>query len=140
MPQGSDAPLAPVDSPLRVFVVEDSQRVCALLTEQLNDIPNVVVVGAAASEQAAVDALSHLACDVLIVDINLRAGNGIGVLRKLSAMAGSISEPGTRIVFSNYTEREYRLLAERYGAKYFFDKSTDLIALLTLVLQLASGH
>lgn len=127
-------------TPLRVYLVEDSPRVCELLTEQLNDIPDVSVVGTAASEQTAVEALRRVDCDVLIVDIKLQTGNGIGVLRALHAMAESIAGPATRIVFSNYTEREYRVQAARYGAQHFFDKSTDLVALLTLVVHLSEDR
>ena len=125
--------------PLRVFLVEDSRAVSELLTEQLNDIPDVRVVGAAESEPAALDALDETSCDVLIVDIKLREGNGIALLRRLAATAASRPRPATRIVFSNYTESEYRVLAKRYGAQHFFDKATDLRALLALVGHLASG-
>jgi DNA-binding NarL/FixJ family response regulator len=136
-PEASMAEAAP---PLRVFLVEDSRAVAELLTEQLNDIPDVLVVGVAESERAALDALDATPCDVLIVDIKLREGNGIGLLRRLAATDASAPRPATCIVFSNYTENEYRILAKRYGAQHFFDKSTDLRALLALVVHLSNGE
>jgi len=139
IPTTSGASTTKVVLPLRVFLVEDSRAVSELLTEQLNDIPDVQVVGAAESERAAIEALDTTSCDVLIVDIKLREGNGIGLLRHLAATALPLPRPVTRIVFSNYTENEYRVLARRYGAQHFFDKSTDLRALLALVVHLANG-
>jgi DNA-binding NarL/FixJ family response regulator len=135
----SGPPTTKVVPLLRVFLVEDSRPVSELLTEQLNDIPHVQVVGAAECERTAFDALDEIRCDALIVDIKLREGNGIGLLRRLAATEAALPRPATRIVFSNYTENEYRVLAKRYGAQYFFDKVTDLRALLALVGQLASG-
>jgi len=135
----SGASTTGVVQPLRVFLVEDSPAVAELLTEQLNDIRDVHVVGAAESEGAAIVALDATSCDVLIVDIKLREGNGIGLLRRLAASQVPRPRPPVRIVFSNYTENEYRVLAKRYGAQHFFDKATDLRALLAVVGRLASG-
>ena len=126
-----------VACPLRIFVVEDSRAVRDLLCEQLNDIPNATVVGTADSEQTALQGLDHTPCDVLIIDIQLRTGNGIGVLRALHTTHADRRALPRRVVFSNYTEDEYRRLASRYGAHDFFDKATDFTALLQLIGTLA---
>lgn len=123
--------------PLRVFMVEDSPTVRDLLVEHLNDIEGVRVVGTADSERDAVSALRDTPCDVIILDIKLRQGSGIGVLRTLDTASGPNA---TRIIFSNYTEGEYRAVATRLGAAYFFDKASGLRALLELITSLSDAH
>src|SRR5690606_2808285 len=63
--------------PLRVFLVEDSVDVRELMIENLTMIPGVVVSGVSESEGDALNQLNSLPCDVLIVDIQLKKGNGI---------------------------------------------------------------
>lgn len=137
MPHATDISTPTGTTPLRVFVVEDSRKVRDLLTEQLNDIEGVLVVGSAESERAAVEGLRQIPCDVVILDIKLSEGSGIGVLRTLEK---SPLDDVTRIIFSNYTEGEYRSLAKRLGAEHFFDKSTDFIALINLITRLSHQH
>jgi len=140
---GAPANISGIDSlsaaatPLRIFLVEDSTTVRDLLTEYLQDVPHVSVIGAAESEASAVNCLLHLPCDVVIVDIKLREGSGMGVLRALQERHSAEPDAMIRIIFSNYTEQEYRKLAEELGALRFFDKSSDLILLLGYIRQLA---
>ncbi|MGE0861466.1 MAG: response regulator [Gammaproteobacteria bacterium] len=121
---------------LRVFLVEDAERVRERLLEQLDTVPRVAVVGTATSENIAVAAVPRLACDVVIVDIRLRQGSGLGVLRRLGE-ASRAWRRTTFIVFSNCSEDGYRRTAARFGAKHFFDKSTGGLALLQTLRELA---
>ena len=122
---------------LSVFVVEDSPAVRNIMLEQLNDLPNVVCSGHADTELTAIEDLRGSACDVLILDIKLKAGTGIGVLRAIAAEDWS-KPPATRIIFSNYTDHAFRTLALSLGATHFFDKTLDFPTLLSLVSKLAS--
>lgn len=135
MPHGTEISTPP--QPLRAFVVEDSHRVRDLLTEQLHEIDGVLVVGSAESERGAIESLRETPCDVVILDIKLKEGGGIGVLRSLAKWAASDM---TRVIFSNYTESEYRTLARRLGAEHFFDKSSDFRALIDLITSLSRSH
>lgn len=137
MATATDTSSALAPPALRVFVVEDSPTVRDLLTEQLHDIEGVRVVGSAQSEQDAVSALRQTPCDVIILDIKLRQGSGIGVLRTLGPAVGSSV---ACIIFSNYTENEYRRLATQLGAAHFFDKSSDFAALVEVITALARKH
>lgn len=122
---------------LRVFVVEDSSALCDVMVEQLGELPNVICSGRADNEASAIAALRDIACDVLIVDIKLKAGTGIGVLRAVAS--DWPHPPATRIVFSNYTDPAFRTLAMCLGATHFFDKTNDFTSLLSLVTELASS-
>ncbi|MFD2270034.1 response regulator [Undibacterium arcticum] len=73
-----------VTPPLRVFLVEDSADVRALLAEDLAQIPGLALTGFADTENDALQQLRRQAWDILILDIQLSQGNGIHLLRKLS--------------------------------------------------------
>ena len=120
-----------------VFVVEDSPAVCEIMLEQLAELPNVICSGHADSELTAIESLRKTACDILILDIKLKTGTGLGVLRAMEA-AGWPASPPTRIIFSNFTDRAFQTLAQSLGVTHFFDKMQEFPALLTLVSDLAS--
>lgn len=122
---------------LNVFVVEDSAAVRDIMLEQIDDLPNVICSGYADSEMTAIEDLRRAACDILILDIKLKAGTGIGVLRAVAA-GDWPKPPPTRIIFSNYTDHAFRTLAQSLGATHFFDKTRDFPTLLALISELAS--
>ncbi len=125
------------DGPLRVCIIEDSRAVVEALSEQLNEIPDVSVVGTADSEASAIALLSGTEYDIAILDIQLRSGTGIGVLRAIAKAVTPVAKH-TNMIFSNYAESEYRAAAARVGAQYFFDKTTDTQALLDTVARLTA--
>lgn len=125
------------DHPLRICIVEDSPAVVEALSEQLNELPNVAVVGTADSEVTGVALLRNTDYDVAILDIQLKVGTGIGVLRTIANDVLATTKP-TNVIFSNYIEDEYRSVAARWGAQYFFDKTTDTQSLLDIISRLAA--
>ena len=122
---------------MNVFVVEDSPTVREIMLEQLAELPNVICSGHADSELTAIESLRTTACDILILDIKLKTGTGLGVLRVMEA-TGWPRSPPTRIIFSNFTDRAFRTLAQSLGVTHFFDKTQEFPSLLTLVSNLAA--
>ncbi len=119
-----------------MFLVEDSPAIRKLLIENLASIPGIVLVGVADGESDALEQLSHLHCDVLILDIGLRQGNGMSLLRHLARMpehGGSV-----KIVFSNNASLVCRRHGAQYGVGFFFDKSCDFLRLRNLLQKLAA--
>lgn len=109
--------------PLKVFLVEDSPLIRERLEEGLESVGDITIVGHADSEASALPALRDLQCDAVILDLQLRQGNGLSVLRNIRG-----GQPGTRpviIVFTNFAAPHYRDISIRGGANYFFDKSRD---------------
>jgi DNA-binding NarL/FixJ family response regulator len=122
---------------MNVFVVEDSPAVREIMLEQLAELPNVICSGHADNELTAIESLQKIACDILILDIKLKSGTGLGVLRAMEA-TGWPASPPTRIIFSNFTDRAFRILAQSLGVTHFFDKTQEFPSLLALVSDLAS--
>jgi DNA-binding NarL/FixJ family response regulator len=125
------------DNPLRIYVIEDSAVIRENLIATLEEMLPVEVVGAADNEGAATSWLQDDAnrSDLVIVDIFLKGGSGLGVLR-------SLADTHTRrkvVVLSNYATPDMRRRCLELGADRVFDKSSDIDMLLSYCDELASG-
>ena len=114
----------------RIYIVEDSSIIRENLIEALQENAPVEVVGTADDEKSAVAWLrdrSH-ASDLVIVDIFLKSGSGLGVLKAM----GEMPKAPERIVLSNHATPEIRVKCQQLGATKVFDKSNELDEMLEL--------
>ena len=116
--------------PLKVFLVEDSKLVRERLLEAIASTRETEFVGCAETELEAVEKLSNLECDAIVLDINLARGNGFGVLRSVRA---NHSHRPRVIVFTSYAYPFYRQLTLELGANFFLDKAKDFKLLLEII-------
>lgn len=123
--------------PLRVFLVEDLPVVRDRVIENLEEIAGLEVAGFADGEDSALSWLGSHRCDVLILDLQLRQGNGLGVLKTLASLAPS-SRP-VKIIYSNHVSTNIRRLATQFGAAFFFDKTLDTPKLRMLLEDIAAS-
>jgi DNA-binding NarL/FixJ family response regulator len=102
-----------------VFLVEDSR----LLRERLGTMLAGVAqtTGDAGTAAEAIDAILAGQPDAVVLDLMLKNGSGIDVLRALHERAPQIAV----YVLTNYPAPHYRRLAMELGARGFFDKSTE---------------
>lgn len=118
----SEGPGEAGNDPLRVLLVEDSDLLVQRISELVGDLPNVQLAGTVASESEAIALLERDdAIDVVILDLQLHAGSGFGVLRALHRRPAG---PAV-IVFTNFAIGAYRDTALALGARHFLDKSRD---------------
>jgi DNA-binding NarL/FixJ family response regulator len=113
---------------LRTYVVEDSSIIRDNLTDALEENARVDVVGSAEDERSAVAWLldpAH-ACDLVIVDIFLKSGSGLGVLKQIADR----EPPIRRVVLSNHATPEIRAKCAELGADKVFDKSNEIDEML----------
>lgn len=120
---------------LKTFLVEDSPMIRENLIAALEELAPVEIVGTAADERSAVEWLQHDApeCDLVIIDIFLKGGSGLGVLRA----AHNLQRRMKLIVLSNYATADMRRKCEALGATRVFDKSNDIEALIGYCERLA---
>ena len=123
---------------LKTYIVEDSKVIRESLIATLEELVPVEVVGTAESETAAVHWLSKPAnaVDLVIVDLFLKQGSGLGVLRAVHGMA----QRCTKVVLSNYATADMRRKCLELGADRVFDKSNDIEALIQYCDRLAAGQ
>src|ERR1700742_689263 len=111
------------DTPARsldVYVLEDNVIVLESLIGALEELAPVHVVGTAADESVAVDWLraDGERCDLVIIDIFLRTGSGLGVI----AAARQRRPNAALVVLSNYASEEMHARCLATGADRVFDK------------------
>lgn len=125
-------------TPLKAFLVEDSPVIRENLVAALEELLPLRVVGTAEDEAGAVSWLADTAnsCDIAIVDIFLRRGSGLGVLRALQQKSASFD----RVVLTNYATEDMRRQCLLLGASHVFDKSGDIDALVAHCLELAGPN
>jgi DNA-binding NarL/FixJ family response regulator len=123
--------------PLKAFIVEDSPVIRENLIAALEELAPVQVVGTAEDEPSAVDWLgsSGRGCDLVIIDIFLKRGSGLGVLRA----ASDLRKPMSLVVLSNYATPDMRRKCLELGASRVFDKSNEIDALILYCARLADG-
>ena len=122
---------------LKTYLVEDSPVIRENLIATLEELVPVDVVGTAEDEAGALRWLAgagHQA-DLVIVDIFLAGGSGLGVLRSTQAL----SPLQTMVVLSNYATPDMRRRCLELGAARVFDKSNEIDALIQYCGELAAG-
>jgi len=110
------------------YLVEDNPVIRDNLVAALEELVPLRVLGSAANEEDAVRWMDtpHPPCDVMIVDLFLHSGSGLGVLRALQDRK-MLCRP---VVLSNYVNTEMRNRCLSLGAQRVFDKSSDIEALV----------
>lgn len=128
-------------SPLKTYLVEDSEIIRDSLIAALEELVPVSVVGSAEDEATALRWLAdprHDA-DLVIVDLFLKSGSGLGVLQALAL--DPARKPRTKVaVLSNYATPAMRTKCLELGADRVFDKSHDIEALVAWCGRLADGN
>jgi DNA-binding NarL/FixJ family response regulator len=123
---------------IKAYIVEDSPVILDSLVAMLEELVPVKVVGSAADESTAVQWLTQTGnhYDLVIIDIFLKRGSGLGVLKAVHGKA-----PGSQlVVLSNYATPDMRRKCLQLGATRVFDKSNDIDALVQYCDQLAAGQ
>ncbi len=111
---------------MRVFIVENSTFLQERLGRLVSGLRGVRVVGYAATASDAVEKILETRPAVVILDIRLDKGTGFDVLEKVKLRR----QRPIIIVLTNYPYPQYRDKYLGAGADYFFDKSTEMDAVL----------
>jgi DNA-binding NarL/FixJ family response regulator len=119
----------------RTYFVEDNATIRDNLVATLRELAQVEPLGYAETESAALEWLAlHADWQLLVVDLWLRQGSGLGVLR-----ASRQRQPHQRVVvLSNYATPDMRKRCAELGADAVFDKSNEIEALVDYCAGLAA--
>jgi DNA-binding NarL/FixJ family response regulator len=122
---------------LKTFIVEDNQVIYDNLVSTLQELTEVEVIGHARDEAGALRWLRSEGgqLDLLIIDIFLVSGSGLGVLK-----AAQDADLGARrVVLTNYATADIRRRCAMLGADRVFDKSCELDDLITYCARVSDG-
>jgi two-component system, OmpR family, response regulator len=117
---------------LRAYVIEDHPSVSESLAGALVELADVDVVGQASAEAEACAwlAANPDAWDLVIVDIFLKQGSGVGIMAACKDRL-----PHQKIaVLTGYATPEIRRLCKDFDVDAVFDKGTDTEALIDYCL------
>ena len=124
--------------PIKTYIVEDSKVIRDNLIATLEELVSIEIMGTAEDEATAVQWLTtpgHV-FDLVIVDIFLKSGSGLGVLQAL----GHANPARKLVVLSNYATQDMRRKCMELGADQVFDKSNDIDDLILYCNKLAAGQ
>jgi CheY-like chemotaxis protein len=125
--------------PLRILLVEDSPLLRGRLENMLSQHAAFKVTGLAAAEAEAIEKLDTVPYDVIVVDVELRPGSGIGVIRQARARNKDVKDGGHVwiIVLTNYDLPTVRERCMQAGADHFLDKMREIDQLIPILLGIA---
>ena len=120
---------------LRTYIVEDNATIRANLIDALRELASVAPLGWAETEN---DAKAWMAAhpgawDLLIVDLFLKQGSGMGVLECTQTRG----REQRVVVLSNYATADIRKRCAQLGADAVFDKSNEIDALVDYCLAIS---
>ena len=125
-----------MDKPkVKIYLVDDHPLVREWLTNLIHQQPDLVVCGESEDAPHALQEISATRPDVAIVDISLKDGSGIELIKNLKAM-----QPGVAvIVLSMHDERLYAERALRAGAHGYIMKRETAKKVITAIRQVLDG-
>ena len=120
----------------RVAVIDSQPAVRTGLGLLLRSEPGIVPVGAASGATDAPDLLARERPDVVLLDNQLRDGDGIGLLRRIKA-----DSPDVRVILYTAVARddEVQVLARVAGADGIVDKAAPPYDLFEAIRRVARG-
>ena len=120
--------------PTQVFIVDDSVWIRLRLAQAIARMPDVALVGEAASAAEAVTGILRTRPDSVLLDLNLMGRTGLDVMKAVRAEAPEI----VFIMLTNHSESQYRDACMAAGATYFLDKSQDFDRVRCVLAEIAA--
>ncbi len=106
--------------PLRIVLVEDDPVECDRMRNYIEDIDNVTLLGVADNSTDGLKLVQDFLPNIVILDLELRAGSGLVFLRELRRLS-NIPKPYI-LVCSNSSSDLTIAAARSLGMDYFFKK------------------
>jgi len=122
-------------TPVKVFIVDDSAVVRQVLTEQLNAIAGITVIGSARDPIFAQKQMEKGWPDVIVLDIEMPRMDGITFLRQLMRehptpviICSTLTERGAEVTMQAMNAGAMDIIAKpKVGLRQFLEESTTLL-------------
>ena len=122
--------------PARIFIVDDHPLVREWLANLLRQQPDLAVCGQAGDAATALAAMAKEPPDVAIVDLSLKTGSGLDLIKDLRAMHPAVAI----IVLSMHEEIYYAERALRAGARGYVMKRESTGQIIDAIRQVQAGN
>ncbi len=117
---------------IRVWIADDHTLFAQGLERGLDAVPDIRVVGIAASGSELLERINSQPAEVCIADLEMPGGGGAAILKRL--------HDTPVIVVTMHAEEEQRHQAARAGAAGFFSKSAPLTVIASAIRAVAAGE
>ena len=118
-----------------VFIVDDHPLVREWLANLIHQQPDFLVCGEAETEASALQSIITLKPDVAIVDISLKEGSGIELIKRIKTRSPAVAV----IVLSMHDENLYAERAIRAGARGYIMKRETTKRIIEAIRSVLGG-
>lgn len=117
-----------------ILLVDSSPLLSGKISEEILYQESIEITGQAHNEEDTFKFLAANKPDAVLLDIDLPGVNGLEILSRLrDEFSGLI------IMFTNLSDKNYRMKSQMLGADYFFDKSTEFELLMQTLHKLVKS-
>ena len=116
---------------ISVLIVDDNQTLVRLMVDFLSRKPDIEMVGTAKDGMEAVEMITSLVPDVVLMDIVMPRMDGFGALEALNKM--NLGKKPHVIMVTGLTRDDFIARAMSMGADYYMIKPFDMHALYTRI-------
>ena len=102
----------------RILIVDDHALMRDGLTMRISSQEDMQVCGDAETEEGAIELVKQLSPDLVVIDVNLKEGNGIELIKRIKLLSPTIK----MLVISAFKESLYAERALRAGALGYLNK------------------
>ena len=121
---------------IRVVLCDDHAMVRRGIRDTLSEAVDIQVTGESGSYSEVREMLRNVACDVLILDLNLPGRGGLEVLATLRESGSTVRV----LIVSMFAEDQYAIRCLRAGAHGYLNKAGDPAELIAAVRTIAQGR
>jgi DNA-binding NarL/FixJ family response regulator len=126
---------SPVLKTAKVLIVDDHPAVREGLAIRIGSQPDLKVCGEASDSAEALQLVARANPDVAVIDIALKRGNGIDLIKRLKAREA----PVRMLVWSMYSDTLYAERALRAGALGYINKENATDQIITAIRTVLEG-
>lgn len=123
-------------TPVRVLIADDHPLFRKGLRSLLDSMPQMTVIGEATSGREAVEQTLALQPDVILLDLQMPAGGGLGAIRELAQRATS----SRILVVTLFDDDESVFTALKAGARGYVLKDADEAEMIRAIQAVAEGE
>jgi DNA-binding NarL/FixJ family response regulator len=121
--------------PTRAFLVDDHPAVCKGLAVRISNAEDPEVCGEATDGSDAMEQLESTRPDVAVVDIQLKSGNGLDLVKRIRARDESVRV----LVCSVYPDQLYAKLALNAGALGYVNREQIMTRVIEAIRRVREG-
>jgi DNA-binding NarL/FixJ family response regulator len=120
----------------KIGIIEDSKLIRMQIVSIMKQQEEIKILFQAEDEDEALTKLRNIPVDLVILDINLKKGNGLNLIPEIKEI-----RPETQvIIFTNHTENAYRKRSMELGADNFYNKSSEFEEMMVTISRLINGR